>query len=161
MFGGWESFGGAFNRPDWGQTMIGQLLPTEDVINTYVLKPAGRLFLIIDKPDHEFMRSLPWDREQPFMTNYEHNIVVAKPGSTGLAPLGSTHFQNQPRGDRRRRQSLRRHGRDHRPRLGARPGSHHVCSGSNVEVRHRFREQPDDLPRQEAGSPGLTARPQS
>jgi len=96
MFGGWESFGGAFNRPDWGQTMIGQLLPTEDVINTYVLKPAGRLFLIIDKPDHEFMRSLPWDRKQPFMTNYEHNIVVAKPGSTVLAHVESSDFKDHP-----------------------------------------------------------------
>ena len=96
MFGGWESFGGAFNRPDWGQTMIGQLLPTEDVINTYVLKPAGRLFLVIDKPNNEFMRSLPWDRKQPFMTNYEHNIVIAKPGASILAHVESTDFKDHP-----------------------------------------------------------------
>ncbi len=96
MCGGWESFGGAFSRPSWGDTSIGALLPTNDVPGTYVLQPAGDLRLIIDKPDNEFIKSIPWDPTQPFMTNFEHNIVTAKEGANVLAHVESTFFKDHP-----------------------------------------------------------------
>jgi len=96
MCGGWESFGGAFARPPWGDTSIGALLPTNDVPDTYVLQPAGDLRLIIDRPDNEFIKSLPWDPTQPFMTNFEHNIVRAKEGADVLAHVESAMFKDHP-----------------------------------------------------------------
>ena len=96
MAGGWESFGGAFGRPDWGRTSIGKLLPTTDVVGTWILQPAGLLFLIIDRHDNEFISSLPWDKTQPFMRNFEHNVVRAKLGAIVLAHVESTSFLDHP-----------------------------------------------------------------
>ncbi len=96
MFGGWESFGGAFGRPSWGGNSVGKLLPVECVENTYIMKPKYRLFMKIDKPDHQFMGSLPWDRRQPFMTNFHHNLVKIKPGAQMLAHIESPSFSRHP-----------------------------------------------------------------
>ncbi len=96
MVGGWESFGGAFGRPPWGDSAIGQLLPTEDAGNIYIHRPANVHTLVIDMPDHEFMSSLPWDRTQPFMYNYHHNLVKAKPGSLVLAHVEGPGYKDDP-----------------------------------------------------------------
>jgi len=96
MAGGWESFGGAFGRPDWGETSVGKLLPTEDVVNMWFLKPAGAMFLVFDRSDNEFIRSLPWDKKQPFMKNFEHNLVKVKPGAIKLAHVDSPAFEDHP-----------------------------------------------------------------
>ena len=91
MSGGWESFGGSSN-PTWGDTSIGKLLPTEDVVDFYIM--AGRL--IIDEHDNEFMSSLPWDPMQPFMNNYHHNLVTVKHGADLLAHVESLIFKDHP-----------------------------------------------------------------
>jgi uncharacterized membrane protein len=96
MFGGWESFGGAFGRPAWGDSSIGDLLPTEDAAHLYIHKPANSFSLKIDKPDHEFMGSLPWDKTQPFMYNFHHNLVRARPGADVLAHVESIAFKDHP-----------------------------------------------------------------
>ncbi|MBU7004021.1 MAG: hypothetical protein HXS50_00545 [Theionarchaea archaeon] len=96
MFGGWESFGGAFGNMPWGDSEVGELLPTEDAGNIYIHKPANSFRLVIDEPDHEFMRSLPWDPNQPFMYNYHHNLVTAKPGAIVLAHVESSSFVDHP-----------------------------------------------------------------
>jgi len=85
MSGGWESFGG-HNHPSWGSTSIGELLPTVDVEESWVSHPRGGLNLVITNWDHEFIRSLPWEREKAhFMSDLHHNIVTAKEGSQVLA----------------------------------------------------------------------------
>jgi len=96
MFGGWESFGAAFGRPPWDGTAVGDILPTEGVPNTYIMTPKYQLYMRIDEPEHEFMRSLPWDRKQPFMTNFHHNLVKLKPGATRLARIESPEFKDHP-----------------------------------------------------------------
>lgn len=96
MFGGWESFGGAFGRPEWGDSAVGQLLPTEDAGKIYIHKPANSFKLVIDRPEHEFMSSLPWDPKQPFMYNFHHNLVTDRPGSTVLAHVESISFKDHP-----------------------------------------------------------------
>jgi hypothetical protein len=80
MAGGDESFGG-YNYPPWGQTSIGELLPTGDIEQTWVV--PGRL--VVDEEDHEFMSSIPWERRSPFMEAWQHNLVTTKPGSQLLA----------------------------------------------------------------------------
>jgi len=85
MSGGWESFGG-HNYPDWGSTSIGELLPTVDVVNSWVSHPRGGLNLVIEDGNHEFMKSIPWEREKAqFMFDLHHNVVTAKDGSEVLA----------------------------------------------------------------------------
>jgi len=97
MSGGWESFGGAFARPDWGTTSIGQLLPTIDGGNIWVEYPRGGLYLIIDKNNHEFIRSIPWEREKaPFMSNFHHNLVRSKEGAEVLAHVRGPGFDDHP-----------------------------------------------------------------
>ena len=97
MAGGWESFGGAFARPDWGETAIGQLLPTEDVIDTWIEYPRGGLRLVIDKWDHEFIKSIPWRRERaPFMNNLHHNLVKVKEGAEELAHVEGGGHPHDP-----------------------------------------------------------------
>jgi len=97
MFGGWESFGGTgTSYPPWGDTSIGRLLPTSDAAELYIHKPAGAHRLVIDRPDHEFMSSLPWDPGQPFMYNYHHNLVRAKPGAQVLAHVESYSYSDHP-----------------------------------------------------------------
>ncbi len=96
MVGGWESFGGAFGRPAWGDSAIGELLPTEDAGNIYIHRPANVHTLVILRPDHEFMSSLPWDKNQPFMYNFHHNLVTAKPGALVLAHVESPGYKGNP-----------------------------------------------------------------
>ena len=85
MSGGWETFGGAGGAfPPWGETSIGQLLPTKDVIGIWIQE--GRL--VIDKPDHELIRSLPWDLRDPVLASpirWHHNPVTVKLGANLLA----------------------------------------------------------------------------
>ena len=84
MFGGWESFGGHVGPP-WGETAIGRLLPTEDVIGGWL--DDGQL--IIEKPDNEFVSSLPWKPTRNFNVRgtCHHNIVTVKLGADLLAYL--------------------------------------------------------------------------
>jgi len=85
MSGGWESFGGTGSSyPPWGETAVGKLLPTEDVVGSWV--PSGRLG--IDEPRHEFISSLPWDLKDPDLANevkWDHNLVTLKAGAEQLA----------------------------------------------------------------------------
>jgi hypothetical protein len=90
MFGGWESFGGrqfSLPAPPWGETFVGNLLPTEDVVGVYTMYPPFTFKVVIDEPDHEFMSSLPWDPAQPFMRNFHHNLVKTRPGANLLAHI--------------------------------------------------------------------------
>ncbi len=85
MCGGWASFGGS-GRPPWGQTAVGRLLPTEDVVNSWWELPIQRF--VIDQPSHELISSLPWD--DPILTGpsryiWNHNPVTLKPGAGQLA----------------------------------------------------------------------------
>lgn len=97
MSGGWETFGGAFGRPPWGDNAVGQLLPTEDMGNVWVEYPAGGLYLVIDRKDHELISSIPWDREKaPFMTNFQHNLVRAREGAQLLAHVESMGYKDHP-----------------------------------------------------------------
>ena len=76
MGGGWETFGANAARPRWGDTAIGALLPTEDVIDAY--NEWG--FLVFDDKEHEFVTSLPWHTKPEFIMIYWHNQVKVKPG---------------------------------------------------------------------------------
>ena len=90
MTGGWESFGGTgTNEPPWGTTAIGELLPTEDVEDTWVM--SGRLIIL--EEDNEYISSIPWDRKSPFMTSWHHNLVKVRPGATLLAEADKNTFQ--------------------------------------------------------------------
>jgi uncharacterized membrane protein len=84
MGGGWESFGGTgAGQPPWGDSAVGELLPTEDVEGTWA--ESGRL--VIEEASHEFVASIPWDRKSPFMNSWHHNIVTLKPGAQLLATV--------------------------------------------------------------------------
>jgi len=97
MFGGWESFGGTGSAyPSWGETTVGQLLPTEDAGAIYIYLPASSHRLVIDEPEHEFMSSLPWDSRQPFMYNFHHNLVTARAGAEVLAHVESFAYKDHP-----------------------------------------------------------------
>ncbi len=90
MVGGWQSFGGyADYGPPWGETAIGPLLPTEDVIGTWHSSTMHRM--VIDKPEHEFMRSLPWDLRDPALHGavWDHNFLKVRPGAELLARVVS------------------------------------------------------------------------
>ncbi len=97
MAGGWETFGGAFARPPWGDTSVGELLPTIDVPDTWVQYPNFGLRLVIDEWEHEFISSLPWKRENAyFMTDFHHNLVRTKEGSQTLAHVEGSSYGNDP-----------------------------------------------------------------
>ncbi len=89
MTGGWQSFGGATGYPPWGVTAIGPLLPTEDVVGAWHDSPQHRI--IIDKPDNEFIRSLPWDLSDPALYGsvWDHNLLKVRPGAEQLAHVVS------------------------------------------------------------------------
>ncbi len=80
MDGGMETLGGT-SFPPWGETSVGKLLPTEDVVGVYL--HSGRF--VVKRPDHEFMSSLPWDTRPAFSVIFYHNLVKAKAGSDVLA----------------------------------------------------------------------------
>ena len=96
MSGGWESFGAAFGRPAWGDSAIGNLLPTEDVPNTWVEYPRGYLLLKVGESNHELVTSIPWEPRAPFMNNFHHNLVKVRPGATVLAWVESLEFNDHP-----------------------------------------------------------------
>ena len=82
MGGGWESFGGSGPaHPPWGETTLGGLLPTEDVVGTWA--ESGRL-VILDW-DHEYISSIPWDQRSAFMERWHHNVVRVRQGAQLLA----------------------------------------------------------------------------
>ncbi len=81
MTGGWSSFGGTGTAgPPWGETSIGRLLPTSDVVGYWI--EWGRV--VIDSPDNEFTRSLPW-QTGGFMGSWHHNLVKVREGAVLLA----------------------------------------------------------------------------
>lgn len=96
MSGGWESFGGTGSaEPPWGDTAIGRLLPTNDIIGVW--DQSGRP--TIDKPDHEYIRSIPWGINDPeFMwpVRWHHNPVTLKPGANRLAHVKSDQGRDDP-----------------------------------------------------------------
>ena len=96
MGGGWESFGGSFGRPDWGETSLGALIPTENVVDSWIQYPSGTFRVEIEDQDHEFISSIPWDDKQPFSRNFHHNLVKPKPGSEVLATVESVSFSDHP-----------------------------------------------------------------
>ncbi len=100
MSGGWESFGGVFGRPSWSDTAIAELLPTEDVIDTWVQYPRGYLLLEIDQKNHELMGSVAWHGQaegtQNMWRDFHHNLVKLRQGATLLAHVRSLDFENHP-----------------------------------------------------------------
>jgi uncharacterized membrane protein len=89
MVGGWQSFGGATGYPPWGQTSIGPLLPTEDVPGQWHDSTQHRIEL--DKPENEFMDSIPWDLGDPVLYGpvWDHNLLKVKAGAEQLAGVVS------------------------------------------------------------------------
>jgi uncharacterized membrane protein len=89
MAGGWQSFGGASGNPAWGETAIGQLLPTEDIVGHWHDSPAHKI--VIDMPEHEFIKSLPWNMGDPALHGsvWDHNHLKVKPGADQLAHVVS------------------------------------------------------------------------
>ncbi len=80
MDGGFETFG-ATSHPPWGETSVGKLLPTEDVVGVYLR--SGRL--VFDHPENEFISSLPWGTNPVFVKIFYHNLVKTKQGAVQLA----------------------------------------------------------------------------
>ena len=80
MDGGFETFGSTMGVP-WGETAIGKLLPTDDVIGAYIRSGS----LVLDRPDNEFISSLPWGTKPIFTRIFYHNLIIAKTGSDTLA----------------------------------------------------------------------------
>jgi len=85
MSGGWESFGGVGTwSPPWGDTAVGRLLPVDNIIGIWV--QDGHL--VIDRPDHELIKSLPWDPRDQVLSQpirWHHNPVTLKEGASQLA----------------------------------------------------------------------------
>ncbi len=98
MGGGWESFGGAGAAyPAWGETSVGRLLPTEDILGIW--EQSGTQRVVIDKPDHELMRSLPWDMGDLDLAapiKWHHNPVTLKSGAEQLAHVTPTPGRDDP-----------------------------------------------------------------
>lgn len=80
MIGGHETYGTNGHHPDWGQTPVGDVLPVETVHGGY---EGGRME-ILDQ-DNEFMESLPWRPDLPFLRNYPSNMVKPRLGAQVLA----------------------------------------------------------------------------
>lgn len=85
MAGGWQSFGAASSYHPWSETSIGRLLPTEDIAGTWDESVFQRL--VIDRPDHELMSSVPWESGDPALGGgiWHHNRVTVKLGADQLA----------------------------------------------------------------------------
>ena len=80
MIGGHETFGSAAGNPDWGATAVGDVLPVTTVAGAY---DGGKVEIVAN--EHEFIRSLPWRPDLPFLQRYDCNIVFLKQGATLLA----------------------------------------------------------------------------
>lgn len=90
MVGGWQSFGAYANYgPPWGETAIGPLLPTEDIVGTWHSSPMHRI--VMEKPDNEFMKSIPWNVRDPALQGevWDHNLLKVRPGAEQLARVVS------------------------------------------------------------------------
>jgi uncharacterized membrane protein len=96
MSGGWESFGGSFGRPSWGETSIGALLPTKVVEDTWIQYPSNYLIMVPVDSGNELASSLPWDEKAPCMSDFHHNLVKLKDGAELLAKVRSAAFDNHP-----------------------------------------------------------------
>jgi len=60
-----------------------------------VSHPRGGLNLVITDDKHEFIRSLPWEREKAqFMFDFHHNVVTAKDGSQVLARVRAPNLDD-------------------------------------------------------------------
>ena len=84
MSGSQEGYGGFQGKPSWGGTSIGGLLPVEVVVDGRTL--YGRM--VIDRPGHELISSIPWDMGHPVLANPETwrlNLVTNKPGADEIA----------------------------------------------------------------------------
>jgi hypothetical protein len=96
MSGGWETFGGTgYSEPPWGETSVGGLLPTKDVIGKW--EESGRL--VIDEPEHELIRSIPWNMRDPVLASpirWHHNPVTLKPGARQLSHVVARLGQEDP-----------------------------------------------------------------
>lgn len=92
MSGGWESFGGHLH-PGWDETSIGRLLPTNELIDSWI-DPGGKV--VIDRPGHEFISSIPWDPGVFFMKRWDHNLVTVKQGAELLAHAEGSYFVDHP-----------------------------------------------------------------
>jgi len=88
MEGGYQSFGGNAGHPSWGDTPIGPLLPTEDIPGSWHDSLDHRF--VVDKPEHEYMRSIPW-REETLLRGqvWDHNLLRVRPGAEMLAHVES------------------------------------------------------------------------
>jgi uncharacterized membrane protein len=86
MSGGWESFGGTATGPPWGNTAVGELLPTEDA-GTWV--ESG--YLVIDEEDNEFISSIAWPGRGAAMY---HNAVTVRHGADMLAHAEGPTYQD-------------------------------------------------------------------
>ena len=89
MEGGYQSFGGNAGHPSWGDTPIGALLPTEDIPGGWHDSLDHRF--VVDKPEHEYMRSIPW-REETLLRGqvWDHNLLNVRPGAEMLAHVESS-----------------------------------------------------------------------
>jgi uncharacterized membrane protein len=96
MCGGWQSFGGAAGYSPWGETSVGKLLPTEDVIGIWDESDMQRL--VIDEPGNELMSSIPWDPRDPALSGpiWHHNRVSLKQGATQLAHVVTGSGRKDP-----------------------------------------------------------------
>jgi len=87
MGGGWESFGGS-GFLGWGGTPVGDLLPVDGVPGSWETQDVQKL--VIDKPEHELISSIPWDMKDPDLVapiKWHHNLVTLKLGAEQLAHL--------------------------------------------------------------------------
>lgn len=96
MAGGWQSFGAFAGYSPWGETSVGQLLPTEDVLSTWDESMVQRL--VIDEPDNELISSIPWNKNDPALSGgiWHHNRVTVRPGAELLAHVESGSGYDDP-----------------------------------------------------------------
>ena len=80
MIGGHETYGTNGQHPDWGPTPVGDVLPVATIRGAYEGGPTR----IVD-PENEFIRSLPWRPDLPFLQNYACSVVIPREGSQVLA----------------------------------------------------------------------------
>jgi len=96
MSGGWQSFGAASSYQGWTQTPIAPLLPTEDVPGTWIEDLGQRL--VIDRPDNELIKSIPWDTNDPALHGavWDHNLLVVRLGAEMLAHVVTGSGREDP-----------------------------------------------------------------
>ena len=80
MIGGHETYGTNGQHPDWGPTPVGDVLPVSTIRGVYEGGPTR----IVDF-ENEFIRSLPWRPDLPFLQNYACSVVKPREGSRVLA----------------------------------------------------------------------------